>query len=323
MIVTYCLFIGINFGAGILELLGGEKQKKVIAQTMGLHWELHHLWIVLAVLILYIGFPPIFIVIYQYLFIPIVTLVLVIIMRALAFYFRVQSLHEDERQNHLPNKIYRISSFVAAILIGVVVGSIISGNVNPFADSYFEAFIDPWLNIFSLSVALFVCCLFSFLASVYLIGESEDQLGKKLFIRWSKISAVLSVVSGSLVFVVAEFEKLYLIARFYYSPVAVGAVIVATLILPFLWKMLNRGDVWNSRIMAFAEMILVLTAWFQVQHPVVVALEYRENLTFSSSAAPEGTLLKLLISLAIGVIIILPSFVYLMRMFRRPGSANA
>jgi cytochrome d ubiquinol oxidase subunit II len=60
-ILLYCLLAGADFGAGILEALLGnhrrEEQRKIISHAMGPVWEANHVWLILAVVILFMGFP--------------------------------------------------------------------------------------------------------------------------------------------------------------------------------------------------------------------------------------------------------------------------
>ena len=314
LIVCYALFVGINFGTGILELLGDEDMKREIRLTTGPEWEVHHLWILLVIAMLYIGFHPIFEAIYDFLYVPIMFLILIIILRAVVLVYRDQVGTETGHHTNIVDSTYRVLSLFAALLIGMVVGSVISGRINPLAHNFYEKYLDSWANLFALSVGLFVCCLFAFQAAVYMIGESRDETSRKKFVRWSKIISVASVASGSLVFVIAELEKLFLIARFYYSPAAIGAVIVATLILPVFWKSLDSDRIWKARILAGMEMVLVLTAWFQVQHPVVVALEYQKDLTFTGTAANDTTLLQLFLGIIAVTAIVGMSLRYLNRL---------
>ena len=60
-ILLYCLFAGADFGAGILEAFLGahrrQEQRAVITHAMGPVWEANHVWLILAVVILFTGFP--------------------------------------------------------------------------------------------------------------------------------------------------------------------------------------------------------------------------------------------------------------------------
>lgn len=96
-----------------------------------------------------------------------------------------------------------------------------------------------------------------------------------------------------------------------------GAVVLATGILPLLWISLRGSKVVWSRLLSAAQVVFILIAWFWVQHPIVIKTVKAENfLTVYNAAAPEATMLQLVIALAIGSCIILPFLYFLMKTFK-------
>src|SRR6202012_6125832 len=63
-IVLYFLLGGADFGAGIIELFTSDTNKsrtrKTSYQAIGPIWEANHMWLVIAVVILFVGFPVIY-----------------------------------------------------------------------------------------------------------------------------------------------------------------------------------------------------------------------------------------------------------------------
>ncbi len=314
-LVLYCLLGGADFGAGILELLVGKHNWKLVDRAISPIWEANHVWLVLVVVILFMGFPSVYSTITQYLHIPIILLLVGIILRGTAFTYR----HYDARKD-VSSKAYdwvfRLSSLVSAFFIGVIVGASILGRISLEPETFYEGFVRPWFNLFSASVGLFTMFLFSFLAAVYSMGESRMKPEKQLLSRIARWLTIAVVLSGAAVFLIGEMSNLYLLSRFIYSPIAIAAVILTAIILPFLWRSLSAGRGLQSRLLAASEMVLVLVAWFEVQSPVVVAISNSSNLTFGETAAPEATLWQLVIALFVGSLIILPSLFYLMRVFK-------
>lgn len=315
-IVLYCLFGGADFGAGILELIVRKHDWKLIDQAIAPVWEANHVWLVLVVVILFVGFPPIYATVGQFLHIPLILLLVGIILRGTAFTFRHYDAKHEWGTRRAYNLVFRLSSLLATLFLGVIVGAVIMGRITPEPASFYEGYIAPWLNVFSFTVGLFTVCLFSFLASVYLMGEARLGRERAVLVRASKILALAAVLSGGLVFMEGEFSSVYLLSRFIYSPVAIVSVLVSALLLPVLWRSLSREKVWQSRILAGAELVLVLVAWFDVQSPVVVAMRNNASLTFRNSAAGGATQLQLVIALAVGSLLILPGILYLMKVFK-------
>ncbi|NGP89914.1 cytochrome d ubiquinol oxidase subunit II [Fodinibius halophilus] len=315
-LVFYVLFGGADFGAGVLELISGKKDRQTIAHAIGPVWEANHVWLILVVVILFMGFPKIYSTISLHLHIPLLIMLVGIIFRGTAFTFMNYDAIKDQ-SNQVYNAIFKISSVVTPIVLGMLVGAVMLGNMSPEADTFYQAFMAPWLNLFSFSVGLFCLVLFTFLAAVYLIGETTDSEQRNAYIQSAKQLNGAAVITGALVFVAAGFNGLPLFDIFLNSPVALTAAAVATLMLPLLWMSLRGAKVVWSRILAAGQVVLILLAWFWIQYPVVINMEGSEAaLTFYNTAAPSATLFQLVIALIVGSCIILPFLYFLMKTFK-------
>ena len=72
-ILLYVLLGGADFGAGIVELITGKKGIDTISKAIAPVWEANHIWIILAVVILFNGFPLAYTVMSTFLHIPLIT----------------------------------------------------------------------------------------------------------------------------------------------------------------------------------------------------------------------------------------------------------
>src|SRR5699024_2980590 len=139
-------------------------------------------WLVLVVVILFMGFPSIYSAMSLYLHIPLLLMLVGIIFRGTAFTFMHYDAIKDQ-SSRVYDAVFKISSIITPLFLGMIVGAAMLGRINPEAESFSEAFISPWLNLFSLSVGLFCLVLFTFLAAVYMIGETDEEPERKAFIR--------------------------------------------------------------------------------------------------------------------------------------------
>ena len=91
-LLLYVVLGGSDFGAGIIELLPAgrlrDAQKRVINRAMGPVWEANHMWLILIVVILFMGFPTIFTTLMVALHVPMLALLVGIVVRGTAFTFR-------------------------------------------------------------------------------------------------------------------------------------------------------------------------------------------------------------------------------------------
>ncbi|ULT46061.1 cytochrome d ubiquinol oxidase subunit II [Niabella defluvii] len=82
---------GADFGAGVLEFLSTAKSKdrtrKVMYRAIGPIWEANHMWLIIAIVILFVGFPVIYATMSVYLHIPLTIMLLGIIARVLPLPF--------------------------------------------------------------------------------------------------------------------------------------------------------------------------------------------------------------------------------------------
>ncbi len=159
--------------------------------------------------------------------------------------------------------------------------------------------------------------MFAFIAAVFLIGDSTDAQFRKIFIRKAKIANLLTVISGGLVFLSsAVFSNSDFAKNFFSHPLSIGLIVIATILLPFLWKALDKGFTWRSRILAGAELLFILSAFYAVYFPTIVVINDADNLTLLNSAANALTLSYLGWALIIGSLIIFPALFYLIKVFK-------
>lgn len=314
-IVFYVLFGGADFGAGVLEMISGNTNRETVAHAIGPVWEANHVWLILVVVILFMGFPRIYSTLSLYLHIPLLIMLIGIVFRGTAFAY----MHYDAikgKSNEVYNWTFKISSILTPLFLGIVVGAAALGRINPDAATFYEGFIAPWLNLFSFSVGIFTLILFTFLADVYMLGEANDQFEFKAFTSSAKTLNAISVASGILVFTSAEFNGLPLFTMYINSWFALLMVVLATALIPVLWWSLQKEKTILSRALAAGQVIAVMLAWFWVQMPVVIRQAGAADLTFYNSVAPDATLWQLFLALVVGSCIILPFLYYLMKVFK-------
>ncbi|MFO7446855.1 MAG: cytochrome d ubiquinol oxidase subunit II [Ignavibacteriaceae bacterium] len=319
-VYLYCLLGGADFGAGIVELFSfkgsKEKTRKLVTQAMAPIWEANHMWLIITIVILFNAFPPIYSRISISLYIPLILLLLGIVFRGTAFTFRHYDAIKDQASQNIYSRVFEYSSVFVTFFFGLTVGAVVSGKMMINPTGFVEAYIHPWLNLFSISIGLFLCSLFAFLASVFLIGDSTDEDIIKTFIAKSKKANIATIISGGLVFITSYTEGIGFTEDFFAHPVSILLIILATASLPVLWNTISKGSKWKSRFIAGAQLLFILGAFYAVYFPTIVKLKDSENLTLYNSSAPEITLAYLGWALIIGSFIIFPSLYYLLKVFK-------
>jgi len=315
-ILLYVLLGGADFGAGIIELFTGKKGIDVISKAIAPVWEANHIWLILAIVILFNGFPTVYTELSIYLHIPIFIVLMGIVFRGSAFTFRYYDISTDKTHLYY-TRFFRISSIFAPFFLGVILGAIILGRIPENSNgSFYQIFIYPWLNLFTFTTGAFLTLLFGWLASVYLIGETKDDDSYRNFANTSRVFFILLIIMGGIVFVIAELYGLHLLKGFLKSPIAIGCVILATIIIPLLWINIRQRNTFRLRLFAGIQTACIISGWFAVQFPVMVYVEGGQNLTIWNTQAPEKTMAMLLYALLVGILLILPAFAYLFKVFK-------
>jgi cytochrome d ubiquinol oxidase subunit II len=317
-ILFYCVLAGADFGAGILEAFLGrprrEEQKKVIARAMGPVWEANHVWLILAVVILFMGFPKAYAALSITFHVPLTLMLIGVILRGCAFTFRHYDAERD-RAERAYSAIFVISSFLTPLMLGAVAGGMLLGRSGPVEAGFYAAFVRPWANVFCFSVGVFTCVLFAFLAAVYLIGETQDPEVKRLFTRRALVLNGLAIPAGLCVFVAAEMDGLELARIFIERRLSLASMIGATVLFIPLWIAVRRDASQSARIFAAAQVGLILTGWFRLQFPTIIN-STNGALTLYNASAPESTLRYLLYALIGGSALIFPALIYLLKIFK-------
>jgi cytochrome d ubiquinol oxidase subunit II len=319
-ILLYVVLGGADFGAGIIEMFTSEKNiqrtRSTLYHAIGPIWEANHMWLIIIIVILFVGFPVIYSELSVYLHIPLVIMLMGIIARGTAFVFRHYDAVKDDMQD-LYNKVFIWSSFVTPFFLGVVAGSTVSGHISTKTNTFIEAYIFSWLNWFSLAVGLFTVALCGFLASVYLIGEANTEEDRQRFIRKAKRMNIMAVIAGGFVFIASIFDGIPLGNWVFGNVVGLTAVIAATMSLIFMWKLIHTKIRMIPRVLVAFQVSMILLAISYAHFPDFVILDGDKNLSLLEETAPLKTMQALGWALLIGSLFILPALFYLYYSFQK------
>ncbi len=318
-ILLYLLLGGADFGIGILEALlprsKREEMSSVSYRAIGPVWEANHMWIILAVVILFVGFPKIYSTISVVLHIPLSLLLLGIVLRGCAFVFRHYDAIKDGSEKWY-NRLFIFSSILTPLMMGVCMATLSSGRIDLQASSFPELYLFPWLSWFSLSLGVFACLLCALQAAVFLLGEQMSEELRDYVRHRARCLLPLTMLSGALVFLAAEVEGIGLLSRFF-SELAAACMILATAFAFLLWTSLSRKTPWRSRLLVGGISSSVLTGYFLMFFPNVIMLSDNSSISLYDAAAPDATLRALVWALCIGSLLIFPALFYLFAIFKR------
>jgi cytochrome d ubiquinol oxidase subunit II len=324
---AYVLFGGADFGGGVWDLLASgprrNRQREVIAHAIGPIWEANHVWLILAIVLTFTCFPPVYARLGTLLHIPLSLMLVGIVLRGSAFTFRTYDSQHDAVQRRW-GRIFSSASVITPVLLGVSIGAIASGRVQEAGiGSFVQQYVEPWLTPFAFSVGLLTLVLFAFLAAVFLTLETRDrELCDDFRRRALGAGVALFFVSGLVLLLARGQAPLVvtgLVASSWAIPLHLATAVTAVAVLMALWYRRFR----LARLGAGLQVSLIFWGWPLAQYPLLVP----PDLSVASAAAPDTTLRLVLIILGVGALVLLPSLWYLFQIFKTvpadPGAPDA
>ncbi len=316
-LLLYTLLGGADFGAGIIEIFSGTRGEKTVSKAMAPVWEANHVWLILAIVIIFTGFPTVYATISLYLHIPLMIVLLGIVLRGASFIFRYYDESEDKAHKYF-TVFFKISSLVTPVFLGIIIGAMTGGKININQETgFFERFIFPWLNIFCITLGLFSASLFAYIAAIFLVGETSNPAERKRYARLAKIFLITTFSLGLCVFGAAKWEDLHLWKDFISSPLSMITFGIAVLLIPAIFFLFDHPNILYLRAVIGFQVTLILLGWFAIHYPVLVYEKNGNHLDFFTTRAPDATLYQLVIALLVGLVLIIPSFYFLFKVFKK------
>src|SRR6185503_4200270 len=201
-------------------------------------------------------------------------------------------------------RVFASASVGTPVLLGICAGAVAAGALRaPGASGsggFVATFVAPWLTPFGLSVGLLTLVLFAFLAAVYLTVEARDPALREVFL------VAFGALGLSLREVPPVGRGLTTGPGAVALHVSTGAAALAA-IAALWWRRFRL-----ARLAAAAQVTLIVWGWALAQYPYLVP----PDLTIRDAAAPRITLVLILWALVAGGLVLFPSLVYLLRVFK-------
>ena len=128
--ILYTILGGADFGAGILEIFAGRRGEKTVSKAIAPVWEANHVWLILAIVIIFTGFPLVYATLSLSLHIPLMIVLIGIVLRGTAFTFRYYDVSPDKTHKYFTT-FFEISSFITPFFFGYSIGSNDIGRYSP------------------------------------------------------------------------------------------------------------------------------------------------------------------------------------------------
>ncbi|WP_180682926.1 cytochrome d ubiquinol oxidase subunit II [Tepidicella baoligensis] len=161
-LLAYVVLDGYDLGVGLLLPLGNDAQKDTMIASIGPFWDANETWLVLGIGVLLVAFPKAHGVVLQALYLPVAVMLIGLILRGVAFDFRVKA---PLRYKPFWNRAFFGGSLLASAAQGWMLGSYITG---------FDQSALGWA--FSLCIALTLPAAYVMLGAGWLIMKTDGAL---------------------------------------------------------------------------------------------------------------------------------------------------
>jgi cytochrome bd ubiquinol oxidase subunit II len=315
-LVLYALTGGADYGGGIWDLLArgprARRQREVIEHAIAPIWEANHVWLILVVVVLFTAFPPAFAAMMTALHVPITGVLLGVVLRGSAFAFRKYD-PAGERPRSRWGTVFGVASVLTPFFLGITLGGLASGDVRVDRGQVVTGFFAGWTSPFAIACGAFAQALFAFLAAVYLTVDAEEEpLVQEDFRRRALVAGIALAPVAALVFAIARHgaPRIFQGLTDWWAPLLLFATsLCAVGALVALWMRRFRA----ARLAAGGQVSLILIGWGLAQYPYLIV----PDVTITGAATEPATLRLLLLTLALGALVLFPSFGFLFYVFRR------
>jgi cytochrome bd ubiquinol oxidase subunit II len=320
-IVAYAVLGGADFGAGLWQVTGGHGAREQRIREHARHalspvWEANHVWLILVLTVCWTCYPTAFAAIASTLALPLTIAALGIVLRATTYVLRSQT--DSLRAHRSVERLFALSSIVVPFTLGAAIGGIASGRV-PLGNAQGDL-VTSWLNATSVAVGLLAVVSTAYISAVWLAAdarrEGSDELTEAFRLR-ALVSAVVAgvIALGGLIVVRQDDDRLWHGLSSWPGAAAVAVSAVAGVVALGL---IARRRLEPARVVSVVAVAAVIAGWALAQRPQMLP-----GLTVQQAAAGRATLVAVLVGLALGSVILIPSLALLFRLVLRGTFAAA
>ena len=308
-LTAYAVLGGADFGAGMWALAAGRGPRGAAIRDHAAHatavvWEANHVWLVYILVVCWTAYPVAFGSITSTLAVPLFIAAVGIIFRGTAYALR--SPLAGRREEDVVGAVFGLACVLTPFALGAVAGGIAAGKV-PVGNARGDLW-SSWLNATSVAVGVIAVVTAAFLAAVFLAADAA-RLGDEQLTRSFRVRALVTgVVAGA-----AAFAGLLVVrsddASLWHGlshGAGLGAVVVSAVagLATFAFVWVDRFE--PARATSALAVAAVVAGWAFAQRPNLLP-----GLTVQEAAAGHSTLVALVVAVAIGAVVLVPSLALL------------
>jgi cytochrome d ubiquinol oxidase subunit II len=310
--IMYAASAGADFGGGLWTALASgpraHEQREGLFHAIGPVWETNHIWIIFVVVVLFTCFPKGFQVLSIALLVPLVFALVGINFRGAAFVFRHFGRFKPSEIPAL-EAVFSISSIMTPFFLGMAVSGTGAGHIRILNGQVQGGLWSAWITPFTVVGGLIGLAICAYITPFYMVARTEGELQEDFRTRAVAGAVVLGILTSIEIPIAWLSAPLFFERMIRFFPLLfIGLAVVcgnSTLIL--LWKKVYH----LARLLADVTIGFTMAGFVAALYPDMVI----GQLTYAEAAAPEPTLLAVMITLPIGALLLIPSLYFLYKTF--------
>jgi len=310
-LAAYIVLAGADFGTGFWTLVfyrkGGDRAEFAdsLHNTMGPVWEANHVWLIFILVVCWTAYPVAFASIASTLSVPLLISAVGIISRGAAYALRSQ-FAAAPKERLIDDRVFALSSVLTPFALGAAIGGIASGRV-PVGNAAGNL-VTSWLNPTSVLIGVLSITTCSYLSAVYLAGDAWRRADTDMIHVLRKMSLRAGIAAGALA--MFGLFVLHADARPIWNGLTngFGACLLCLSIASGLAALILvwRNKFGLARVSAALTVAAIVAGWAVAQQPRLLP-----GLTVTQAAAGRSTLIAVIVSLAFGAVVLVPSLALL------------
>ena len=305
-LLLYVVLDGYDLGTGLLLPLATDDEKDIMIASIGPFWDANETWIVLGIGVLLIAFPAAYGDILTSLYLPVTIMLLGLILRGVAFDFRVKA---GVKKKPMWNKIFFLGSLVASMSQGWMLGHYITGLENNAINYAFATLI-----------AFTLPALYLMIGSAWLLVKTEGELFHKAA-RWGRHAFWPMVIGLGLISIATPMVSNVIADRWFVLPNIIGLMpipAISLLLLVVIYRLLGEGNTFteaNPWIVFVGMVLICLLAATGLAYSIFPDIIIGK-MTIWEAASATASLQFVLVGVVITLPIILTYNIMVYRIFR-------
>ncbi|MFP3920869.1 MAG: cytochrome d ubiquinol oxidase subunit II [Dichotomicrobium sp.] len=294
-VLAYVLLDGFDLGVGILFLsYEPGQQRDIVMNSVAPVWDGNETWLVLGGGGLLAVFPLAYAVVMPALYAPIIAMLLALIFRGVAFEYRWRT----QRGRYLWDWSFAFGSFVATFAQGIALGALVQGIAvedRAYAGGWWD-----WLTPFSVLCGAALVVGYTLLGSTWLVLKTEGDIQAQAR-EYAQRAGFATLALIGFVSIATPFHNPVYFERWFDWPTSIFSAIVPVLVLGCAYLLFNGLRRKYDAQPFFASLGIFVLCFIGIGisfYPYMVP----PNLTIWQAAAPDDSLLFLLV----GAVVLLP-----------------